>query len=124
MSTEENLDVAPVPPLNLARHEMKKSEGSTATWTFLATAIFLHWKYSQFAWFTLPLLILGMFAAAVVIGSLFYLMKRVLIQIAMGGPTSSAKDRSMSVSGFILFVASIGVTIYLTRLAFRYVYGM
>jgi hypothetical protein len=65
-----------------------------------------------------------MFVAAIGIGSVFYLAKRGLIRLALRGSRSSGKDLVMSASGVVLLLVAAALTIWLTRIAFRAMYGV
>jgi hypothetical protein len=123
-SEPENHVVDSATPRMSLHNEMKRSEASTATWTFLATAMFLHWRYSVFTWFSIPLVVAGMFAAAILIGSGFYLAKAGILRLVLRRPPSPVKDAAVLASSWLLFALSIATTIWLTRAAFLYVYGL
>ena len=116
LDDESALDAA----LEKQRDDMKASEGSTATVVFLGTAAYLHWAYGG-GGLLLSILFFGagMFSAALVIGIPFYLIKRGIVRLAMATtPSPSIAVVVLPLANLLLFVASLGTTIWLTRLAF------
>ncbi len=107
--------------------EQKASSSSLATIVFIVTGLYLFIADLGFSSLislkALGFFIVGMFAAAIVIGVPAYLLQRATAKVLMKTVTNPYSDvaiKKIKIIGVVLLLTQVAVTIIVTKLAFQW----
>ncbi len=108
--------------------EQKATSGTLATIVFVATTAYLFVSGPGFgSVFTLRgvgFIVIGMFAAAIAVGIPMYILGLTISKLfvmAVAEPDSKSSTAAIHALGVLLLLVHVGVTIFVTNVAFGYV---
>lgn len=114
-----------------ANDRQKKGSGGLACIVWLASTfyIFIVSDYGPnlLSWQALTFAILGMFAAAILLGSVFYILQRLvaspLSNLLDGASPSRGAIGVVAVMGFLLMIIQVAATFFAAQLTHTYFFG-